>query len=403
MVSEKSPTKTGTPLLFPMSPAFGPSPAYDITTGMTSFVESCVVTAAGSASAVARQSRGKPRVRQLLRQLADKKSILITTHTDPDPDALASCVALSDLLKPRLEGEITVSIKGNFGGGLNSTFAQYMHLELLPWDESTLGHYDAIILVDTQPAATNSPLPDHIAPTAVIDHHRSRGRRPGCPFCDIRPDVGATGSIIFSYFMELESPISPDLGATLLFAIESDLAGAAGQPGELDNVALSSLTLIADTRKIYAMRYVDLPQSYYIAYANGLGSAMVYENALISHLDAVDSTEKPAIIADFLLRYDKVQFALVTAVSGQALLLSLRSSSSKLSAADMMRRLMRHLGEGGGHRSKAGGMVMLETGSTAEVERLREILRRRYLRALKIKSARGQRLVPLAQSKPPAA
>ena len=42
---------------------------------------------------------------------------------------------------------------------------------------------------------------------------------------------GATSSIIFSYFMELEAPIKPDLGATLLFGIESDLAGAAGTTG----------------------------------------------------------------------------------------------------------------------------------------------------------------------------
>lgn len=369
---------------------------------MTSFVESCVGTVTDSASAVARQSRGRPRVRQLLRQLIDKKNILITTHTHPDPDALASCAALHTLLKPKLSGQVSVSIKGNFGGGLNSTFAQYMHLELLPWDETNLGAYDAIILVDTQPSATNSPLPESITPTAVIDHHRSRGRRPSCPFCDIRPDVGASGSIIFSYFMELEAPLSADLAATLLFAIESDLAGAAGQPGELDNIALSSLTLIADTRKLYNMRYVDLPQSYYVAYANGLSNAMFYENALISHLDAIDSPEKPAILADFLLRFDKVQWALVTAVSGNTLLLSLRTSSSKLSAADMMRRLMRHLGEGGGHRSKAGGMVALETSSAAEVERLREILRRRYLRALKIKAPRGQRLIPLTTPKPPA-
>ena len=43
--------------------------------------------------------------------------------------------------------------------------------------------------------------------------------------------------------MELEVAIKPDLAATLLYAIESDLAGAAGTPGELDNIALSSLTL----------------------------------------------------------------------------------------------------------------------------------------------------------------
>src|SRR5204863_2997382 len=137
---------------------------------------------------------------------------------------------------------------------------------------------------------------------AVIDHHRSRGRRPKCPFCDVRPEVGATSSIIFSYFMELEQPISRDLGATLLFAIETDLAGAAGQPGELDNMALSSLTLLADTRKLYKMRYVDLPQTMYVSMARGLGNAIYYENVMISHLESIDSMEAPAVLADFLLR-----------------------------------------------------------------------------------------------------
>ena len=46
------------------------------------------------------------------------------------------------------------------------------------------------------------------------------------PFWDVRKEVGATSSIVFSYFMELEESIDPDLAATLLYAIESDLAGA---------------------------------------------------------------------------------------------------------------------------------------------------------------------------------
>src|SRR6185436_11850277 len=143
------------------------------------------------------------------------------------------------------------------------------------------------------------------------------------PFCDIRTDVGATASIIFSYFMELEIPIKPALGATLLYAIESDLAGAAGQPGELDNIALSSLTLLADPRKLYQMRYVDLPQSYYLAYAEALANAVYQEIALMTHLTKVDSLEQPAVMADFLLRFDQVQWALVTAIHETKLILSL--------------------------------------------------------------------------------
>jgi nanoRNase/pAp phosphatase (c-di-AMP/oligoRNAs hydrolase) len=194
--------------------------------------------------------------------------------------------------------------------------------------------------------------------------------------------------------MELEVPLKPDLAATLLFAIESDLAGAAGTPGELDNLALSSLTLLADPRKLYQMRYVDLPQSYYVTFAEGLANAVYYDHAIVSHLEHIDSLEKPAVVADMVLRFDKVNWALVTAVHEGKLVLSIRTSSSKMTAADMARRLLRKIGEGGGHRTKAGGFVKLETESPAEVERWREVLRRRYLRALRIKGAKPQRLVP---------
>ena len=364
---------------------------------MTSFVESCTKTVTGSAAAVAREARGRPRARQLLRRLADKKNILITTHTHPDPDAMASCLALATLLSKSLGADVNVSLKGRVGGGLNEEFAKLINLEWLPWRDDAVANYDAVVLLDTQPTFANNPIPPTTTPMVVIDHHRSPGRKPSCLFCDIRPDVGATASIIFSYFMELELPISPDLAATMLYAIESDLAGAAGQPVELDNVALSSLTLLADTRKLYKMRYVDLPQTTYIAYANGINNAVFYDSALMTYLDEVDAPDKPAGVADFLLRFDQVQYALTAAVFEGKLILSLRVSTagaSRITAAELVKRLVRGIGEGGGHRTKAGGAIVLENGTPTEIERLRGIIRRRYLRALGIKMSRGQRLVP---------
>jgi hypothetical protein len=195
--------------------------------------------------------------------------------------------------------------------------------------------------------------------------------------------------------MELEVRITPDLGATLLFAIESDLAGAAGQPGELDNIALSNLTLIADTRKLYRMRYLDLPQNFFISYAQALNNAVFYDSALMSNLDQIPSPERPAIAADFLLRFDQAKWALVSGIIGPYLLLSLRTyPGGKMSAAELMGRLVRGMGEGGGHRSKAGGAIRLKEGTPAEIERVRNVVRRRYLLALGIKGARAQRLIP---------
>ena len=361
----------------------------------TAFVESCLETVAGSAVAAELKSRGRPRGRKLLRLLEHKKNILITTHLHPDPDALGSSHALLHLLRKRLpNSKVSMSIKGRIGGGVNTTFARLSDLELIPWDETKLGEYDAYILLDTQPVSAYSPLPQSIEPTAVIDHHRGRHRNPHCPFCDIRTEVGATAAVGFSYFMELEESISPALGATLLFAIESDLAGAVGMPGELDNLALSSLTLLADTHKLYQMRYVDLPQSYYTSYAAALNNAHYFDTAIISHIDTIDSLEKPAVMADFLLRFDAVQWSLVTAVHESKLIMSLRTSSKTVSAVDVIRKLTNKIGEGGGHRLKAGGYIPLTNGSPTEIARLRDVLKRRLLRALKIRNGRGQRLVP---------
>ena len=373
-------------------------------TATTAFVESCLETVADSAVAAERRARHRPRAGKLLELLSDKKNILVTTHQHPDPDALASGLAMCHLLGAKLKGsKVSMSIKGRIGGGINEMFVRLSNLKLLPWDDDMLKDFDAIVLLDTQPMFAFSPLPAGVQPLAVIDHHRGKSRRSlhDCAFCDVRTDVGATSSIVFSYFMELEVPIKGELAATLLYAIETDLAGAAGTPGELDQVALSSLTLLADNRKLYQMRYVDLPQGYYLAYANGLANGVYWEGngtapgAAISHLESIDSMEQPAVIADFLLRFDKVQWALVTAVHENKLILSIRTShTSKLTAADMARRVLRTIGEGGGHRTKAGGFIKLATGSAAEIERLREMIRRRYLRSLGIKGQRGQKLVP---------
>lgn len=370
--------------------------AESIISGMTmsAFVESCVKPVAQSASAAARGTRRSSRARKLLKVLSVKKRILVTTHVHPDPDALASGLGMFHLLRGRLkDSQVVFSVKGAIGGGINDAFTRYADLNLTPWDQIKLDEFDAIVLLDTQPMFAYSPLPPECPPAAVIDHHPKKGAKLKLPFTDVRSGVGATSTIIFSYYMELNIPIPPDLSATLLYAIESDLAGAAGMPNDLDNIALSSLTLTADTRKLYQMRNVDLPQAYYASYSAGLSTAVYYDNAMLAHIGEIDSLEKPAVIADFLLRFDRVSWSLVSGIYENRMVLSLRTSDKDRSAGDVMKKLVRKIGEGGGHRTKAGGFLRLENGSDAEIDRHRKTLKRRLLRALKIKMSRGQKLV----------
>ncbi len=175
---------------------------------MNTFVESCVNTVAGSAVAVQRVARHRPRAARLLKALAGKKNILVTSHQHPDPDALASAHALAYLLTTCLkDAQVCMSIKGTIGGGLNDAFTRHANFKLAPWNDAKLTEYDAIILVDVQPQFAYSPIPANMVPLAVVDHHRSRVKNPRCNFCDIRIDVGATASIVFSYFLELQVTI----------------------------------------------------------------------------------------------------------------------------------------------------------------------------------------------------
>jgi nanoRNase/pAp phosphatase (c-di-AMP/oligoRNAs hydrolase) len=350
---------------------------------MSTFVESFVTTIADSATKVAKKSRKLPGARKLLKSLADKKRILVTTHMYPDPDAIASAHAMAYLLRSKLgkDVEVVASLKGVSPCGINAGFAALSNAQFAEWPgDENLATFDGIVLTDVQPGFSTSPLPAGMMPTAIIDHHRSRGRRAKIGFRDVRADVGSTASIVFSYLRELELEIDPTLAATLLYAIESDLAGAAGHPGELDNMALSNLTLIADMRKLYQMRYTALPAEFYVNFARGISEASYAGKVLGTFLNEVDSPAMPAVVADFLLRFAGITWVLVGALHNGRLILSLRTSEPKVSAGEMMRKLVCRVGEGGGHRTKAGGMVPLKTGSPAELERVRKLLRRRLLK-----------------------
>lgn len=348
---------------------------------MTGFVESFVTSIADTANRVARQSRGRPTVRKLLRALAGKKNILVTTHVYPDPDAIASAHALTYLLRSKLpNAKITAAAKGTNQCGINAGFSQLAGADVLEWDDAKFPSYDAVVLLDAQANFSTSPLPPGVVPTAVIDHHKSRGRRQKVAFSDIRPDVGASASIIFSYLSELKVPILPNMAAMLLYGIETDLAGVAGHPGELDNMAISNLTLLADTRRLYQMRYTSLPAEFYVNFGKGISEAQFAGKILGTHLGVVDSPAMPAVVADFLLRFEGIGWVLVAAQHNDRIILSLRTNEPKVSAGEMMRKLTRHLGEGGGHRTKAGGFIPLCNRNAKDLERLRRLLRRRLLK-----------------------
>jgi nanoRNase/pAp phosphatase (c-di-AMP/oligoRNAs hydrolase) len=332
-----------------------------------------------------RPSRAKgAAVRRLLASLAGKQQILITTHMYPDPDALASSKAVLALLRAKCpEAHVTMSIKGELTGGINEGFARLSDFELDPWDDASLSRFDAIVLLDCQPSFAYSPLPEGTPVTAVIDHHRIRGRKPTAPFVDIRSDIGAASTIAHEYMIDAGVEIAPGLAASLLYAIESDITGVAGTPNELDTFAVAQLMVLADARKLHQMRHAPLPAAFFTTLHHAIANARFAAPLLVTHLGDVRTPEMPAVIADWMLRFDQIDWALVSARHDNRLLLSLRTHG-RLSAGEAMRKLVGKLGEGGGHRTKAGGFIRLGETTDDAVACVHDRIRKRAMRLFDI-------------------
>lgn len=95
----------------------------------------------------------------LFRAVGGAGSVLILPHNDPDPDAIASAVALCYLLAERLGMEGYIVYKGVIGRAENKALVRYLGYPLQRLTGPDLHQSAPVALVDTQPSAGNNALP----------------------------------------------------------------------------------------------------------------------------------------------------------------------------------------------------------------------------------------------------
>jgi nanoRNase/pAp phosphatase (c-di-AMP/oligoRNAs hydrolase) len=341
-----------------------------------------------------RPPKPKKRSRKLLDALAGAKRVAVVTHDNPDPDAIGSCMGLRALVSAKLGVPADIICRQAPRAGENRVAADVSGFTDTIVTAPDWSRYDRIVLIDTQPGSGINPLPPDVQATAAVDHHGIHGSLRGLKYRDIRRSFGATASIVTHYLIEQNIEIDPVLGAALLFGIEVDTRGLNGHQGPEDDKALSRLHLVADKKLLNRMRYARLPQPYFEAFLLGLQGAFIYEDCIIAYLGDLESPEMTAIVADFLLRFEGITRVLCMGSSkGECMILSLRTADVDDDAGKRMASLVRGYGAGGGHRAKAGGKIPFVKDDADSPREVYELVRRRLLRMLGVKAARGRRLV----------
>jgi nanoRNase/pAp phosphatase (c-di-AMP/oligoRNAs hydrolase) len=303
-----------------------------------------------------------------LRIAAGDGPVHILTHDNPDPDALASGKALSTLLKAwKVDSRLIYS-------GLVARAENRAMLERLTpeWQHSRrvskFDRYSAVALVDTQPGAGNNRLPIDHMPQIVIDHHRPpRETIAPVPYADVRPEIGATSTMLFQYLEAAEIELDPILATAMFYGLKTDTRGLARSATPADEFAYLKLLSMLDRSELVQVEQAGLPRRYFRAFIEGLQAARVYDEAIVARLGRMLRPDLAAEMADLLIRLDVVRAVLCLGVDDDTVHLSLRLKPLLDGAGDLIQKIVGPNGMGGGHRSIAGGQVPLDGRSADEV------------------------------------
>lgn len=318
------------------------------------------------------------RLERLGEALPAKGRIWIVPHDYPDPDALAAAAGMHLLLAARFQRSSQIVFSGVVSRAENRELLRHFRYAWRLRDAAkTPRRPVSCVVVDSAPRAGNVTLPSFLRPVAVIDHHplRRRGKPVRAePFQDIRPDVGATASILYEYLMVAGVLIPRWLASIMAYAIASETRDLARNVTALDVEAYSALVRQGNMAVVGRIRHAPLPRSYYGQLQEALRSARVYGRTAWAHLPAVEQPEIVAEIADLLLRLERTSHAFCSAWQGDRLIFSLRSTRPGTRCGALLRRLVRRQGAAGGHDESAAGQLDLEGLNPAEKEERRAAL-----------------------------
>lgn len=324
--------------------------------------------------------------------------VVFVSHMQPDPDSLGSMWGLAHLVAERLGKPTLLTQDGGIFRAENRAMVDLLHLDLTAVGGFTRRPDDAVVMVDSQPGTGRHSL--GVGPvSAVIDHHVTPGDLSGVGYADVRPDLGATCTIVTKYLAEQKVAIPDKLATALLYGIETELSGSPREGTAADDDALAHLFPLADKDLLAQIRHARLPKSHFEVLAQALRNARVYDRLVVTWVDPLGQPEQAAEVVDFLIRYEHVDWAVCGGVHGSKMVLSARAARANAKAGELLRQAVGELGDAGGHERRAGGCLTVSDSSPPALDRLREELTRRVVRAFGAPTALSQPLVTSGPSR----
>ncbi|ELZ37766.1 phosphoesterase RecJ domain protein [Halorubrum saccharovorum DSM 1137] len=295
---------------------------------------------------------------RLLRALRNLSGpLLVVAHDNPDPDAIASALGLA-----RVAEEVGVPADASYGGEIahqeNRAMVNLLDLSLRTFDGIDLDDYGGVALVDHSRAGINDSLPEGYPVDVVIDHHPPRGPVAG-EFVDIRPDAGATSTLIEEYLSRIGIEPDRDLATALLYGIRIDTKDFTRSTSIPDFEAAASLSAFADESTLERVESPSVSPETLRVLARAIEGRDVRGSTVASCVGEIGDRDALAQAAERLLDLDGIAVTFVFGYMDGVIYGSARARGADLDVGELLRDALDPVGSAGGHATMAGAQVSL--------------------------------------------
>lgn len=279
--------------------------------------------------------------------------VLVQTHDFPDHDAVGAAHGLKILLE-RSGFQARIGWGGLMQGISLSNMIERLGIEPVPFEQACAENWQTV-------AVDGSPFSGTIREVAgrlvgVVDHHPV-WKKMDCPFTDLRLDAGSCSSIVWSYWKERGETPDRTTATAMLAGIQLDTDFLSRHTGKLDLDAHYDLFFLGDSELARDVVRTSLSVDQLADIGHAFASFRQKDEILLAEVHGDYAQELLSVVADFLLRLREIDFVAVIEVMGSEYRLSARSRSGFPDAGHALRKVLRHIGAGGGHPHMAGGVI----------------------------------------------
>lgn len=292
------------------------------------------------------------RLRRFYKYFSGDSHVLLVIIADPD--AIASAMAVKRLLW-RNVASVTISNINIIKRPDNLAMIRLLSVKLVHIDDIEIDRYDRFVMVDAQP--DHNDLFSRFRPDIIIDHHPDTGT--AVPFSDIRPNYGATASILTEYLRAAKIKPSSKLATGLYLAIKTDTHNFQSQTLLEDLRAFQFLFRHANMHLAKKIEQAELRFDFLKYYRAALRDMRVRRNKVFVYLGPVVHPDVCVLIADFFMKVNAVKWSIVSGVFGDQLIVVFRNDGVRKSAGKVAKQIFGCFGSAGGHKSMARAEIQL--------------------------------------------